>query len=259
MVCTSWRGALKISRVNKGNQTCQNIIKHKVNLSSYLIWPCWEQAAHVCLIFCCWAFLEISVKIMSVSFLTDGSFLQSGLTKAVKESKISLQQAEYEFLSFVRQQTPPGLCPLAGKMGSFLTIVIMSSLLQFPAGCWKAGWCTWQGCFGFLRRDLACKSKSASGERFSNGIIYSMGSLKQALHVVTAGSWKFFWALMIHCTVIIGKRNLTADSNCKNLNCKLNSIFPLNQVSNTNLPVVLLPGIALGTFTYGLGILPTWN
>nr|XP_014428345.1 oligoribonuclease, mitochondrial isoform X2 [Pelodiscus sinensis] len=40
---------------------------------------------------------------------------KSGLTKAVKESTISLQQAEYEFLSFVRQQTPPGLCPLAGN------------------------------------------------------------------------------------------------------------------------------------------------
>uniref|UniRef100_A0A8V5H685 Oligoribonuclease, mitochondrial n=5 Tax=Psittaciformes TaxID=9223 RepID=A0A8V5H685_MELUD len=40
---------------------------------------------------------------------------KSGLTKAVKESKISLQQAEYEFLSFVRQQTPPGVCPLAGN------------------------------------------------------------------------------------------------------------------------------------------------
>ncbi|KAM5125264.1 oligoribonuclease, mitochondrial-like [Callospermophilus lateralis] len=39
---------------------------------------------------------------------------KSGLTKAVKESTITLQQAEYEFLSFVRQQTPPGLCPLAG-------------------------------------------------------------------------------------------------------------------------------------------------
>ncbi|XP_053223096.1 oligoribonuclease, mitochondrial isoform X2 [Podarcis raffonei] len=38
---------------------------------------------------------------------------KSGLTKAVQESKISLRQAEYEFLSFVRQQTPPGLCPLA--------------------------------------------------------------------------------------------------------------------------------------------------
>lgn len=48
--------------------------------------------------------------------------MQSGLTKAVKESKISLQQAEYEFLSFVRQQTPPGLCPLAGEARSwFLT------------------------------------------------------------------------------------------------------------------------------------------
>ncbi|XP_053449707.1 oligoribonuclease, mitochondrial isoform X1 [Nycticebus coucang] len=40
---------------------------------------------------------------------------KSGLTKAVKESTITLQQAEYEFLSFVRQQTPPGLCPLAGN------------------------------------------------------------------------------------------------------------------------------------------------
>nr|XP_028563639.1 oligoribonuclease, mitochondrial [Podarcis muralis] len=40
---------------------------------------------------------------------------KSGLTKAVQESKISLRQAEYEFLSFVRQQTPPGLCPLAGN------------------------------------------------------------------------------------------------------------------------------------------------
>uniref|UniRef100_A0A670JXP8 RNA-binding protein 7 n=1 Tax=Podarcis muralis TaxID=64176 RepID=A0A670JXP8_PODMU len=40
---------------------------------------------------------------------------ESGLTKAVQESKISLRQAEYEFLSFVRQQTPPGLCPLAGN------------------------------------------------------------------------------------------------------------------------------------------------
>lgn len=65
--------------------------------------------------------------------MMDGSFLQSGLTKAVKESKISLQQAEYEFLSFVRQQTPPGLCPLAGKVCSFL-ITTVSSLLQLPAG-----------------------------------------------------------------------------------------------------------------------------
>ncbi|XP_051787877.1 small fragment nuclease [Erpetoichthys calabaricus] len=40
---------------------------------------------------------------------------ESGLTRAVQESKISLQQAEYEFLSFIRQHTPPGLCPLAGN------------------------------------------------------------------------------------------------------------------------------------------------
>ncbi|XP_023680422.1 small fragment nuclease [Paramormyrops kingsleyae] len=40
---------------------------------------------------------------------------KSGLTQAVRDSKISLQQAEYEFLSFVRQHTPPGHCPLAGN------------------------------------------------------------------------------------------------------------------------------------------------
>lgn len=40
---------------------------------------------------------------------------QSGLTQAVRNSKITLEQAEYEFLSFVRQHTPPGQCPLAGE------------------------------------------------------------------------------------------------------------------------------------------------
>ncbi|KAL4660640.1 oligoribonuclease, mitochondrial-like [Arapaima gigas] len=40
---------------------------------------------------------------------------KSGLTQAVRDSKITLQQAEYEFLSFVRQHTPPGHCPLAGN------------------------------------------------------------------------------------------------------------------------------------------------
>ncbi|XP_066507082.1 small fragment nuclease [Hoplias malabaricus] len=40
---------------------------------------------------------------------------RSGLTQAVRDSKISLQQAEYEFLSFIRQHTPPGQCPLAGN------------------------------------------------------------------------------------------------------------------------------------------------
>ncbi|KAE8592180.1 hypothetical protein XENTR_v10018676 [Xenopus tropicalis] len=40
---------------------------------------------------------------------------KSGLTQAVRESKITLQQAEYEFLSFIRQHTPPGVCPLAGN------------------------------------------------------------------------------------------------------------------------------------------------
>ncbi|KAM4546482.1 oligoribonuclease, mitochondrial-like isoform 2-T2 [Fundulus diaphanus] len=40
---------------------------------------------------------------------------KSGLIQAVKNSKITLEQAEYEFLSFVRQHTPPGQCPLAGN------------------------------------------------------------------------------------------------------------------------------------------------
>ncbi|KAJ8275633.1 hypothetical protein COCON_G00073850 [Conger conger] len=40
---------------------------------------------------------------------------KSGLTQAVRNSKISLQQAEYEFLAFIRDHTPPGHCPLAGN------------------------------------------------------------------------------------------------------------------------------------------------
>ncbi|KAG8569491.1 hypothetical protein GDO81_014432 [Engystomops pustulosus] len=40
---------------------------------------------------------------------------KSGLTQAVRDSKISLAQAEYEFLSFIRKHTPPGVCPLAGN------------------------------------------------------------------------------------------------------------------------------------------------
>ncbi|XP_070773674.1 small fragment nuclease [Enoplosus armatus] len=40
---------------------------------------------------------------------------KSGLTQAVRDSKVTLEQAEYEFLSFVRQHTPPGQCPLAGN------------------------------------------------------------------------------------------------------------------------------------------------
>ncbi|XP_064208617.1 small fragment nuclease [Anguilla rostrata] len=40
---------------------------------------------------------------------------KSGLTQAVRDSTISLQQAEYEFLAFVRDHTPPGHCPLAGN------------------------------------------------------------------------------------------------------------------------------------------------
>uniref|UniRef100_G3Q9I5 Oligoribonuclease, mitochondrial n=2 Tax=Gasterosteus aculeatus aculeatus TaxID=481459 RepID=G3Q9I5_GASAC len=40
---------------------------------------------------------------------------KSGLTQAVQDSNITLEQAQYEFLSFIRQHTPPGQCPLAGN------------------------------------------------------------------------------------------------------------------------------------------------
>lgn len=40
---------------------------------------------------------------------------ESGLTAAVKASKISLEQAEETFLDFVKLHTPPKKCPLAGN------------------------------------------------------------------------------------------------------------------------------------------------
>lgn len=40
---------------------------------------------------------------------------KSGLTEQCKKSDVSLQAAEMALLSFVRQHTPPGKCPLAGN------------------------------------------------------------------------------------------------------------------------------------------------
>uniref|UniRef100_T1J6N0 Probable oligoribonuclease n=1 Tax=Strigamia maritima TaxID=126957 RepID=T1J6N0_STRMM len=40
---------------------------------------------------------------------------KSGLTEACRKSTINLQAAEMLLLSFVRQHTPPGKCPLAGN------------------------------------------------------------------------------------------------------------------------------------------------
>ncbi|ESO03265.1 hypothetical protein HELRODRAFT_173544 [Helobdella robusta] len=40
---------------------------------------------------------------------------ESGLMEQVRNSRISVKQAEMELLSFVRQHTPPGMCPLAGN------------------------------------------------------------------------------------------------------------------------------------------------
>lgn len=40
---------------------------------------------------------------------------QSGLTDAVKNSKISLEEAEQMVLDFIKEYTPKGKCPLAGN------------------------------------------------------------------------------------------------------------------------------------------------
>ncbi|XP_063799564.1 oligoribonuclease, mitochondrial [Pseudophryne corroboree] len=56
---------------------------------------------------------------------------QSGLTQAVRDSKISLLQAEYEFLSFIRQHTPPGLCPLAGNSVHVDKVFLKKYMPQF--------------------------------------------------------------------------------------------------------------------------------
>lgn len=104
---------------------------------------------------------------MCLWLMTPGSFLQSGLTKAVKESKISLQQAEYEFLSFVRQQTPPGVCPLAG-----------TRVLSYPQR--QQCWCSWWGVLVSVQADQILLSK----EGLSQGIAHCADSLKWLLHIV---------------------------------------------------------------------------
>ncbi|XP_038048619.1 oligoribonuclease, mitochondrial-like [Patiria miniata] len=40
---------------------------------------------------------------------------KSGLVDAVRASKVSIQQAEYEMLAFIRKHTLPKICPLAGN------------------------------------------------------------------------------------------------------------------------------------------------
>ncbi len=40
---------------------------------------------------------------------------QSGLTEAVRQSKVELKEAEQMVLDFVREHTPEGKCPLAGN------------------------------------------------------------------------------------------------------------------------------------------------
>ncbi|XP_038565069.1 small fragment nuclease isoform X2 [Micropterus salmoides] len=59
---------------------------------------------------------------------------KSGLTQAVRDSKITLEQAEYEFLSFVRQHTPPGQCPLAD--GGFQRNTVWCLTREQPTEPW---------------------------------------------------------------------------------------------------------------------------
>ncbi len=40
---------------------------------------------------------------------------QSGLTEAVRQSKVGLKEAGQMVLGFVREHTPEGKCPLAGN------------------------------------------------------------------------------------------------------------------------------------------------
>jgi len=40
---------------------------------------------------------------------------ESGLIKAVQQSKITIQDAERQLLDFVRKHTPVGICPMAGN------------------------------------------------------------------------------------------------------------------------------------------------
>ncbi|KAJ8040886.1 Oligoribonuclease, mitochondrial [Holothuria leucospilota] len=56
---------------------------------------------------------------------------ESGLTKAVRESKVNLQQAEFEMLSFVRQHTAPGYCPLAGNSVHVDKVFLEKYMQQF--------------------------------------------------------------------------------------------------------------------------------
>lgn len=60
---------------------------------------------------------------------------QSGLTQAVRDSKITLEQAEYEFLSFIRQHTPPGQCPLAGELIFRTSSTVIKELIQLLNSC----------------------------------------------------------------------------------------------------------------------------
>ena len=41
--------------------------------------------------------------------------LQSGLTQAIRQSNISLEQAQLEMVDFIRLHTPQRKCPLAGN------------------------------------------------------------------------------------------------------------------------------------------------
>ncbi|XP_070564202.1 probable oligoribonuclease [Ptychodera flava] len=60
---------------------------------------------------------------------------KSGLTEAVRKSKISLEQAEYEVLSFIRKYTQPGVSPLAGNSVHVDKIFLNKYMPKFMDHC----------------------------------------------------------------------------------------------------------------------------
>jgi oligoribonuclease len=59
--------------------------------------------------------LSVQQIFTSLNFFLFSHFLQSGLTQKVKESTISLKEAETAMTAFIRKYTVPGMSPLCGN------------------------------------------------------------------------------------------------------------------------------------------------
>lgn len=56
---------------------------------------------------------------------------QSGLTNQVRESRITVREAEDQLLKFVREHTPPASCPLAGNSVHADKMFLLKYMPQF--------------------------------------------------------------------------------------------------------------------------------